>query len=82
MMKSLFEQNGGTYRREGDYFVPNLTLPEEPEYEIGIWGRRRLDYLKKHKRILYVHLLTSGELHEHLHEIDTSAYERREMIVK
>ena len=81
-MKSIFEQNGGTYRREGDYFVPNLTVPEEPEYEIGIWGRRRLDYLKKHRRVFYINLLTSGKLAEHLHEIDVAAYERRELIIK
>ncbi|MCL2694864.1 MAG: TnpV protein [Clostridiales bacterium] len=82
MMKSLFEQNGGTYRREGDYLVPNLTVPEGSEYHIGIWGQRRLNYLKKHRRILYTNLLTSGKLHEHLREIDETAYERRELIIK
>jgi hypothetical protein len=81
-MKSLFEQNGGTYRMVGDYRIPNLTLPEEPEYHIGIWGVRRLNYLKKHRRILYTNLLTSGKLSEHLHEIDVAAFERRELIIK
>lgn len=81
-MKTLFEQQGGTYRTVGDYQIPNLTLPDEPEYHIGIWGQRRLDYLKKRKRILYVNLLTSGKLNEHLHEIDVSAFERHELIVK
>ena len=81
-MKSLFEQHGGAYRMEGDYRVPNLTLPDEPEYEIGIWGQRRLDYLKKHKKRLYTILLTSGKLSEHLHEIDETAFERRELIIK
>ena len=46
----------------GDYRIPNLILPEEPDYTIGIWGQRRLDYLKKHKRGLYTNLLTSGKL--------------------
>ena len=82
MMKSLFEQNGGTYRREGDYYVPNLTLPDEPEYHIGIWGQRRRDYLKKHRPVFFTNLLTSGKLNEHLREIDETAYERRELIVK
>ncbi|MDD4493650.1 MAG: TnpV protein [Eubacteriales bacterium] len=82
MEKSLFEQQGGTYRTVGDYRIPNLTLPDEPEYHIGIWGQRRLDYLKKHKRILYTNLLTSGKLAEHLHEIDVAAFERRKLIVK
>ena len=81
-MKSLFGQNGGTYRMIGDYRIPNLTLPDEPEYEIGIWGQRRLSYLKKYRRILYINLLTSGKLAEHLHEIDETAYKRRELIIK
>jgi len=80
--KSLFEQMGGTYTQVGDYQIPNLTLPDEPEYHIGIWGMRRLDYLKKHKRILYANLLTSGKLNEHLYEIDKIAFERHELIVK
>ena len=82
MEKSLFEQNGGTYRWEGDYKIPNLALPDEPEYEIGIWGQRRLSYLKKHKRAFYTTLLMSGKLNEHLHEIDISAFERWELIIK
>ena len=81
MMKSLFEQNGGTYRQENDYRIPNLTLPDEPEYEIGVWGRRRHEYLKNHRKGLFTILLTSGELNEHLHEIDISAHERKETIV-
>ena len=81
-MKSLFEQNGGTYSTVGDYQIPNLSLPDEPEYHIGIWGQRRLDYLKKHKRIFYATLLTSGKLNMHLHEIDETACERHELIVK
>lgn len=80
-MKSLFEQNGGTYSTVGDYQIPNLTLPDEPEYHIGIWGQRRLDYLRKHKRIMYTNLLTSGKLNAHLHEIDVTAFERHERIV-
>lgn len=51
-MKSLFEQSGGTYHTVGDYQIPNLVLPDELENHIGIWGRQRLDYLKKYKRIL------------------------------
>ncbi len=80
-MKSLFEQNGGTYRMDGDYRIPNLSLPDEVEYEIGVWGQRRLNYLKAHRKGLYTVLLTSGKLNEHLHEIDVAAHERRELIV-
>lgn len=81
-MKSLFEQNGGTYSTIGDYQIPNLALPDEPEYHIGIWGQWRLDYLKKHKRFFYTNLLTSGKLSEHLYEIGITAFERHELIVK
>ncbi|MDD4494667.1 MAG: TnpV protein [Eubacteriales bacterium] len=82
MSKSFFEENCGTYRMVGDYRLPNLTLPDEPEYEIGIWGQRRMDYLKKYRRVFYTNLLTSGKLAEHLHEIDVTAFERRELIIK
>ena len=82
MNKSLFKQNGGTYRQVNDYRIPNLTLPDEPASHIGNWGQRRLNYLKKHRRILYTNLLTSGKLTEHLHEIDTAAVERREIIIR
>ena len=81
-MKSSFEQQGGTYRMVDGYRIPNLTLPDESEYHIGIWGQRRLDYLKKHRKGFYTVLCTSGKLAEHLHEIDVIALERRELIIK
>jgi hypothetical protein len=80
-MKSLFEQSGGTYSVAGDYRVPNLIVPDEPEHQIDVWGRRRLAYLKTHRRVLYVNLLTSGRLAEHIREVDEAAYERWETIV-
>ena len=75
-MKTIFEQMGGTYRQEGDYLIPNLTLPDEPEYQIGKYGRMRRSYLKEHRPILYTNLLTSGTLHRHLAEIDQACNER------
>ena len=80
-MTTLFEQQGGTYSSVGDYSIPNLCVPVE-EYPLGKYGRMRLDFLKRHRRVLYVNLLTSGKLSEHLHEIDTSAYEQHEAIVR
>ena len=59
-MKSLFEEMGGTYRQEGDYLIPNLALPDEPEYQIGKYGRMRRSYLKERRPILYTNLLTSA----------------------
>ena len=76
-MKSLFEEMGGTYRQEGDYLIPNLALPDEPEYQIGKYGRMRRSYLKEHRPVLYANLLTSGTLHRHLAEIDQACNERR-----
>ena len=80
-MKTIFEQIGGTYRQEGDYLIPNLTLPDEPEYQIGKYGRMRRSYLKEHRPILYTNLLTSGTLHRHLAEIDQACNERMAIIV-
>lgn len=82
MTKSLFEQNVGTYSAYGDYSIPNLALPESSDYQIGIWGQRRLDYLKKHRRVFYINLLTSGKLAEHLREIESVAYARWETIIR
>ena len=80
-MKSLFEEMGGTYRQEGDYLIPNLALPDEPEYQIGKYGRMRRSYLKEHRPVLYANLLTSGTLHRHLAEIDQACNERMEILV-
>ncbi len=73
MKKSLFEQMGGTYTRVGNYLLPNLTLFEEEQKPIGIWGQRHARYLKQHHKILYYNLLTSGKLNAHLTEIDRQA---------
>lgn len=72
---------GGTYHQEGDYLIPNLALPDEPEYQIGKYGRMRRSYLKEHRPVLYANLLTSGTLHRHLAEIDQACNERMEIIV-
>ncbi len=73
MWKSLFEQMSGTYEQQGDYILPNLTLPAEEKQSIGIWGQRHARYLKQHHKILYYNLLTSGKLNAHLTEIDRQA---------
>ena len=72
-MKSLFEKSGGTYTMQGDYRMPNITLPAEDERPIGVWGQRRLRYLKQHHKVLYYNLLTSGKLHSHLADIEEQA---------
>ena len=69
-MKSLFEQMGGTYREENGYLIPNLTLPDEKQVEIGVWGQRHLRYIKQHHKVRYTNLLTSGKLNSYLADID------------
>lgn len=71
MEKSLFEQMGGTYHQEGDYFLPDLFPPES--ISIGIWGQRRKHYLKTQREPIYTALLLSGKLYGHLSEVDAQA---------
>lgn len=72
-MKSIFEQMGGTYTIQGDYCLPDLHLLAEDKRPIGVWGQRRLRFLKQHHRVLYYNLLTSGKLHDHLADIEERA---------
>ena len=72
-MKSIYEEAGGTYTRQGDYELPDLKIPPEREVKIGVWGQRYRQYLKQHHRIRYYNLLTAGKLNEHLAEIDHQA---------
>ena len=72
-MKSIFEQSGGVYTMQGDYRLPNLTLPAEEKRPIGVWGQRRLRYLKQHHKVMYYNLLTSGKLHSHLADTEEQA---------
>ena len=76
------EQTGITYTLVGDYYIPDLVLPAEKEYEIFGWGLRRQNYLKNHRKVLYTQLLMSGKLNAHLHEIDEAATNRMELIVR
>ena len=73
MAKTIFEQTGGTYTMQGDYYLPNLTLPPEEERPIGVWAHRRREYLKQHHKILYCNLLTSGKLQSHLADVEEEA---------
>ena len=81
-MKSIFEQHGGTYTMQGDYRLPNLLPPTEEEHPIGVWGQRRLNYLKHHRKVLYYSLLTSGKLHSHLADIEEQAHDFFSRLVK
>ena len=82
MTKTIFEEMGGTYIRVGDYFLPDLKLPETETQSIGIWGQRHKRYLKEHKRLFYSNLLTSGKLNSYLADIDRQAEEMFSRLVK
>ena len=81
-MKTLFEQLGGTYTMQGDYRLPNLTVEETGTRPIGVWGQRRLNHLKHHRKVLYYNLLTSGKLHSHLADIEEQAQDLFSRLVK
>lgn len=81
-MKSIFEQIGGAYTMQGDYRLPNISLPAEDERPVGVWGQRRLNYLKHHRKVLYYNLLTSGKLHSHLADTEEQAQALFSRLVK
>lgn len=74
MAKTIFEEMGGNYVRQGDYNLPCLSLPAKKENKpIGVWGQRHLRYLKQHRKVLYTNLITSGKLNGYLADIDAQA---------
>lgn len=73
MEKTIFEQMGGNYTLQGDYYLPNLALPAEENKPIGIWGQRHKRYLQEHKRATYTTLLISDKLNSYLADINEQA---------
>ena len=71
-----------TYTSHEGFCLPDLTLPRKEEASFGRYGRLRLKYLKEHRRVLYINLLTSGELAQHLSDVDQQAREMLELLVK
>ena len=84
MEKRIYnEQTGISYTLHGDYYLPDLALPEEERgVEIGVWGQRHLRYIKKNRKVLYLNLLTSGKLNGYLADIDTQAEDMLSRLVK
>ena len=76
------ERNGLWYELQGDYYIPCLVLDEEENQPIGMWGRKRLRYIKEHHRALYTSLLLSGNLNSHLAEINQRASEMFDLLIK
>ena len=84
MEKHIYnEQTGISYTLHGDYYLPDLALPEEEKgVEIGVWGQRHLRYIKQNRKVLYLNLLTSGKLIGHLADIDKQAEDMLSRLVK
>ena len=79
--ESLYETLGGTYREENGHLIPDVTLPEQNDYQIGKYGQMHLDYIKQHRRGRYTTLLTKGTLNARLHEIDLEANKMLETVI-
>lgn len=74
MEKGIYDKKTGIhYEMQGDYYLPCLELPEQPKVEIGIWGKRHLQYIKAHRRGFYTTLLTKCELNRHLADVNKQA---------
>lgn len=82
MEQTLFEQMGGTYTRQSDYLLPDLTAALQEERSIGVWGPRRKQYLKEHHWMLYYNLLTQGKLQSHLADVEEQAQSMFECLTK
>ena len=83
MEKRIYnERTGISYTLQGDYYLPVLALPEQEDKPIGLWGQRHLRYIKYHRKILYINLLTSGKLNEHITDIDKQAEDMFFRLVK
>lgn len=76
------ERTGIQYELIGDYYYPCLTIENEEPPALTKYGRMRERYLREHRKVLYCNLLTSGKLYEHLAEIDTSACNMAEYLIK
>ena len=81
-MITLFEQQGGQYEMQGDYRLPCVTLPQDTNEHISVWGERHRRYLKANHRIRYYNLLTVGQLNHYLSDINQQAEKMFEELVK
>ena len=83
MKKRIYnEQTGISYTLQGDYYLPNLALPEQEDKPIGLWGQRHLKHIKQHRKILYINLLTSSKLNGYLADLNEQAEDMFVRLVK
>ena len=76
------EKNSLWYEKQGDYYIPCIELCEKETQYIGMWGQRHAKYLKRHHRVRYINLLTSGKLNSYLADIDKQAQELFDRLMK
>lgn len=83
MDKNIYDENNGIwYELQGKYYIPCLTIPEEEQQPIGIWGRRHLRYIREYRKGLYNSLLLSGKLNGYLADLNEQAEEMFFRLVK
>ena len=83
MEKRIYNEHTGiSYTLQGDYYLPNLELPEQEDKPIGLWGQRHLRYIKQYHKVRYTNLLTSGKLNGYLADIDKQAEDMFFRLVK
>ena len=83
MEKHIYNEHTGiSYTLQGDYYLPDLALPEQEDEHIGLWGQRHLKYIKQHRKLLYINLLTNGKLKQHLADIDKQSENMFSRLVK
>jgi len=81
-MKEKFIENGIEYVRNGDYYIPNLTVPDDKVYNIGKYGRLHSIFIKENRPCLYSMKMLNGTWLAYLEEIDTSAKEMVNRLIK
>ena len=75
------ERTGIEYRLEGDYYIPNLTMPKQDKFTLNKYGRMRLKYLKEYKKADYTIMFMNGTLNTHLKELQETADNRVQQII-
>ena len=83
MKKHIYDEKTGiSYTLQGDYYLPDIALSTEEQQPVGIWGQRHLRYIRQHRKVLYINLLTSGKLNGYLVDIDKQAEEMFSRLIK
>ena len=81
-MKSIFEQNGGTYTKVGNYYIPNVSVPDTKKYNIGKYGRMHAKFIKQNSPYIYSAKMLNGTWFGYLEEIDNTAREMVDKIIR